>query len=162
MALNKTYLSLFFILLLSACSSDSRELNTYIAKLKQSTKAEKQKALTPVKIPKPATYQASNLRTPFELTESMAVDKNAGAKNPLQAHPITMLRFVGTLSENNTTAAYVMTPDNKVYQIKNNDIIGNHHGTIVGIYPDRIEIMEKETDDAKHPTQRLVTLQLKE
>lgn len=160
-----THSLLIFIILalsLSACDGNLRDLQSYTAKLKQPHPTTNKNETSPIpKPPIPISYQASGLRTPFELTEAMAGDKSSDM-HPLQAYSLAMLRFVGTVSEDDTTSAYILTPDNKVYPVKNGDIIGNHHGNIISIHPDHIEVMEKDIDDAKRPVQRLVTLQLKD
>ncbi len=86
-------------------------------------------------------------------------DKHA---NPLQAYPLSVLRFIGTLSRGNIIFAFIMSPDQMVYQVKQGDMIGDRNGKIISIYPDRINVMEQDTTFGTQSVQRIVTLQLKE
>ena len=97
------------------------------------TEAKKQKD-EPVSIaPLTSTkYQAETLRSPFT-TEEVTTKNKAIASNPLQSYPLSMLRFVGTLFYGTHVSAIMMTPDNKVYQVKQNDIVGDHDGIITNI-----------------------------
>jgi len=150
---------------LSACNDNPyvQDLRNYIAELKNTiTKHNKKKEIV-LPTPKPVTYEAKKLRSPFEIAVPMG--KNAAITHPLQAFPLNTLQFKGTLAENNQIQAFILAPDNKLYPVKIGDKIGDHYGRIVKIAPNRIEIEETGEDAAgteKRATRRIVTLQLKD
>lgn len=163
--MNKTkflFIMLIIICFLIACSNSEqmKKLNAYIGKLKQTVISNKEKQPIEIPLPKPATYQATATREPF--AEKNASDDAKNAAEPLQAFPLSMLRFVGTLTENNHISAIILTPDNKIYPVMVGDNIGDHHGKIIKIELDRLEVMELESEEGNRATQKIVTLQLKE
>ena len=150
-------------LLVAACdgSKPFKDLNAYIEKLKV---AEKEKGTDlPATSQKPAAskYESTNRRSPFEVME-IKQTKGKVSSNPLQAYPLDMLRFVGTVTNNGDTVAFISAPDNKIYQIKTGDIIGDHDSEVIKIESDRVSLMEKTSDNGSTGIKRVVTLQLKE
>lgn len=146
--------------LITACGKDERmqELQKYVAQLKQ-TVEDKSKSQPPTvfSLPKPVTYGNAVANT----AESVV----ANSKNtPLQRYPIRSLQFVGTISNNHKIAAYIMTPDNMIYQAKVGDVIGDSYGKITKIETDHIEILEQNTGTtASHNSpDHIVTMLLKE
>jgi Tfp pilus assembly protein PilP len=73
-----------------------------------------------------------------------------------------VLRFVGTVTQNGSTIAFISAPDNKIYQIKAGDIIGDHDSEVTQIDSDRISMIEQYSENGSTPMKRVVTLQLKE
>ena len=150
-------------LLLAGCeqSSDKAtiDLQSYVEKLKQNyIPIIKPHPKTSIQDLPAVTYQASNLREPFS-SPSNELSGDQPSK-PLQSYPLSSLRFVGTLSKNQIIYAYVMTPDDMIYQIKEGDIIGDHDGRVTHIYHDRINILEQDKDNTEEITQRIVTIWL--
>lgn len=111
--------------------------------------------------PTPASYHPDAIRTPFMSSANIQVGKG-GASNPLLTYPITMLRFVGTVTQNKQTYAFVATPEGLVYQVKQGDVLGDHGGKIESIGPDRIKLTEIVTEKGKAATSKVVTLELRE
>ena len=149
-------------LLLFGCDNKEhfKSLEDYILNMKRAIINKKKAAVAPVVVPAVALYQAETLREPFADNQMLAA--KVGSTNPLQAYPLNMLKFVGTLSEKDTSTAYVIAPDAKLYQVKVGDNIGNHHGLITTILPDRIEVKEQDSETGKPVTERIVTLELKD
>lgn len=157
-----TFLVLLSALLLFACSQEGhfKKLNSYITDLKQTvSKNKKKNGNDELKTPAPIIYKADSLRTPFETAEAL---KNSNSGNPLQVYSLNMLKFIGTLTQDNVTMAYVMAPDNKLYTVKVGDMIGDHHGKVLNITSDKLEVMETESEAGSPETRRIVALQLKE
>ncbi len=92
-----------------------------------------------LQFPPPVSYQPKTTRSPFEESSALQQDLQA---HPLQAFPLNALQFKGTVTQNGQSQAYVMAPDNKLYEINVGDVIGDHYGKITHIYPDHIEIEE--------------------
>lgn len=100
-------------------------------------------------------YQADHLRSPFQT--SVAPIQHHALSNKLQTYPVSTLRLGGTVTQAGTASvAYILTPDNDMYQVKEGDKIGDHHGKITNLQRDRIVITELNTDQTLH----IVTIQL--
>lgn len=151
--------------ILTSCDGGKpfKDLNAYIAKLKEAKveKSEKADADLKAKQPVTATYEAAAKRSPFEVMDA-APKKDRVISNPLQAYPLDVLRFVGTVTQNGSTIAFISAPDNKIYQIKAGDIIGDHDSEVTQIDSDRISLTEQYSENGSTPMKRVVTLQLKE
>lgn len=109
----------------------------------------------------PANYQVS-ARTPFGAKGGLTPNKMNVNINPLQAYPLSMLRFVGTVTIGKITTGYVKSPDNMVYQVKVGDLLGDNHGQVKNIYSDRIDVLEKQKQANNTEKEQVVTLQLKD
>lgn len=149
--------------MLSACGEPKTDdLKAELATLKQTVATKTTKPATAIAVPKPAVYQALK-RTPFEGTA--VITKNSSQKkslNPINAVSLDRLRFIGTISEDTEMMAVIVTPDDKFYQVKRGDTIGDHYGKIEAIYPDHLLIVESLSEDGANTTERRVTMQLKD
>ncbi len=148
-------------MLTCSCSSDShlQDLQQFVSQIKQS---ESNKPFTAWQIPTVTTitYQASSLRSPFQDIAAEGTKKTY--TTPLQAYPLTTLRFTGTVIQpGSASIAYVLTPDNMVYQVKEGDPVGDHDGKVTGIRSDRLIVTEQDTENNKQET-RVITLRLKD
>jgi type IV pilus assembly protein PilP len=162
---NKILLIVILIsMALWACSDNShmQNLRVYITKLKEKTLSHhKETTVLTLKQPAPIFYQANVLRAPFAEQSAFTGSKNI-VLNPLQAFSLNMLKLVGTLSDGKVTTAFILAPDSKIYPAKVGDLMGDHNGHVINIYPDRLEVMEENADEKARVTQRIITLQLKE
>ncbi len=153
---------------LVACGSDApTDLKAYIAKVKSAEAGSMTmvdstlRVATPVP-PVEVKYEAASRRSPFETMASTPL-KNRIITNPLQTYPLDVLRFVGTVTQDAKTAAYVAAPDNRIYRVKVGDLIGEHDSKVMKIDPDKITLMDKySSDDTATSEDHVVTLQLKE
>lgn len=148
---------------LSGCGSQDHfeDLSDYMTKLKDTRMIKK----IPVKnleitIPTPASYEAASLREPFSLISSEENNPTSKASEPLLKYAVTMLRFVGTLIDDGKTTAFVLTPDNMMYQVRVGDVIGDQYGKILAISETEMKIEQLNTDDTTGSN--IVTLQLKD
>jgi Tfp pilus assembly protein PilP len=159
------YLSFLIVacLTLFACdnSKQLQDLKDYVAQLKKSTS---KPSISPAITIKPAVIAVitptKNTRSPFSESSALSTSTD-GMTHPLQGYPLTMLAFKGIVVDGAVSTAYIIAPNNKVYPVKIDDIIGDHYGRIKSIYPDRIEI-EENSDKGLLSTKRIVTLQLKD
>lgn len=153
------------VLLLSSCDGNDqfKELNEFVSELKQ---AEANKPAKPVKastkpLPTPPTYLGDTLRSPF-LDNETQVKSKGPSSSPLQAYPLTTLRFTGTVTRaNNTSIAFILTPDNMIYEVKEGGAIGDQNGKVISIKPDRIILIEQDPENTNQP-KRTITLKLKD
>jgi Tfp pilus assembly protein PilP len=152
------------VLLLSACDNQRklRDLREYIANLNKTTvlSQPKKDIIAAIPVPVPVTYQSAALRDPFE--ESTISYTEKGMINPVNAFPLSMLRYTGMLAMGSKRWAVILIPDGRVYQLTLNDSIGDHQGRVTKINTDHIEVMEKYTDDTQKIMSRLVIIQLKD
>jgi len=154
--------------LLYSCSQrqNTGDLKNYIEHLKQASN--KPLTSTPVsslKMPTPEAYKSDALRSPFGTfgeTNPNSINTKSLSTNPLLAYSLSMLKLVGTLSQNGTTTAFILAPDTIIYQVQVGEKIGDHQGSVTEIHEDRIEVMEQESGSVVGAGQRLVTLRLKE
>ncbi len=153
-------------MLLTSCDRNKpfKDIQEHIDQLKHAAVKpgdEDKELLTKEAAPESAKFDAEKRRSPFEVMEA-APTKGKVSSNPLQAYPLDMLRFVGTVTQNGKTIAFISAPDNKIYQIKAGDIIGDHDSEVITIEADRISLMEQYSDNGSAAMKRVVTLQLKE
>lgn len=159
------FILMCLITLLSGCSQDDN-LNDLREFMHQVKKTHTPAAVAPKKLNtqtafiKPVTYQANQTRTPFSINTGLAAS-TAKALTPLQAFPVTILKFVGTAEEGNDIIAYILTPNNMIYQARKGDIIGEHDGKIINIQPTILEIEEHNTGDDGKET-KVIVLQIKD
>jgi Tfp pilus assembly protein PilP len=154
------------IFLLFACDQGKpfKDLHAYIDKLKLTDVKQEDLALAkPINQPQPTSvqYQAEARRSPFEVLEAAPV-KGGTTNNPLHSYPLDMLRFVGTVTQNGSTIAFVSAPDNKIYQVQVGDVLGDRSSQVVTIDADTISMTEQYSENGSVPMKRVVTLQLKE
>jgi len=139
-------MGLVFMLLFSACRKNSHlaDLVQYIAQLKKRETVSNQPA-EKIAVPAPVVYSAAPLRAPFGQTatgEKTTVMSKEAEANPLLAYSLSMLRFMGTLSHGRNMVAFILAPDNKVYEVKIGDEMGDTKGKVIHIESDRIDIKE--------------------
>lgn len=150
-------MSFLFSLFLSGCGDENqmRDLKNYVAKLKQNMVHTQKKEITSeYKLPEAVKYGADTPET------GMTTPKDNIP--PLQAYPIKSLQFVGTVTQNQQTYAYLMTPDAMVYQAKVGDIIGDSYGKIIKIDSGHIDVLQRNAVTGSASKQQVITLQLKE
>ena len=143
--------------------SQVKDLRARVESMKKTEHPDIQpKTETELTIPVSASYHPDAVRAPFLQSGTLTRGKDGALANPLLTYPLTMLRFVGTVSQGKTTYAFVATPDNLIYQIKQGDAIGDHEGRVVSVTADRLNIVEQTNEGGKSAEQRIVALQLRD
>jgi len=149
---------LIVVTLLMGCSSGSMDdLQAYVDEVKASRKGKVPPLpeFTPVES---FTYSVANKGDPFvswEAKAASAVKQEKKAKKggglqpdmtrrrePLESFPLDTLRMVGTLQRENESSALVRSPDGLVSRVVVGNYVGQNHGRVVSILPDRMELME--------------------
>lgn len=146
------------ILLLSSCntSRNQRSLENELKQIKISAASEqKQSRQIRYQLPAPMTY-------PPNSNIGSYASKILNSSNPLENYPLRSLRFTGTLTDNGQIAAYILTPDDMIYQVKVGDTVGNEAGKVLKITPDELDIAVKLVSSNQSVTEKIVSLQLKE
>jgi Tfp pilus assembly protein PilP len=144
-------------MILLACGDQKQlsDLKNYVANLKEKVPlAQKKQTTAQYQLPEPAKYGHGS-STVKEEEGSASLGK--ASTNPLQAYPLKSYQFLGIVTQNQQTWAYLMTPDSMVYQVKEGDVIGDIYGKIIKIDSSHIEVLEKQAGK-----QQVITLQLKE
>ncbi len=158
------FLTAVFFLFSCDGSQPFKDLRAYVENLKQKkVEPSKDDIVRSREEAEPASvkYEAEKRRSPFEILD-VAPAKGVQTTNPLQAYPLDMLRFVGTVSQQDKTSAFISAPNNKIYQVKVGDVLGDRDSRVVSIESDRISLMEEYSENGSAPIKRVVTLQLKE
>jgi len=137
---------------LSACSKSNEDLTAFIAK----TKTKHVGSVQPLPTFEPYknfSYEASELRDPFEATFEPEIDGNATnadglrpntnrPKEPLEIYPLDTLRMVGILVQNQNTWGLVKDPNNVVHRIQTGNYAGQNEGQIISVTEKQIDIIE--------------------
>ena len=101
----------------------------------------------------PLQYNADGiLSDPFKARKAAS---KAGALQPntnrpkdaLEAYPLELLKYVGTLSKNKLIYALIKTPDNTVQQVKVGNYMGPNFGLVTKIDETSISLKEIIQDD---------------
>jgi type IV pilus assembly protein PilP len=148
-------LTIFAIVLLTAvgCRPGMNQLEREVAEIK----AQPAPPLDPLPVIRQFEsfeYVAEGLRDPFQVP---APDRNSGSgprpdadrrKEALEAFPLDSLDMVGTIGSGAGLTGLVYAPDKTTYKVRVGNYLGQNDGRIVGLYSDRVEIVELVPDGA--------------
>lgn len=142
------------VLMIGGCADSRSELESYIAEIKQRPG----KPLPPLpKMQEFETfeYAAHAMRDPFSRAASDSRDEPdavaAGSgprpdrgrrKDELESFPLDSLDMVGTMGAEDNIFGLVKDPSGVVHRVKPSNYLGQNDGKIVGVYEDRIELVE--------------------
>ena len=95
-------------------------------------------------------YTAQDLRDPFSASIDTEALSRAEAsrpdadrpREPLESYPLDALDMVGTLGLTTDMTALVKDPDGVIHRVRVDNYMGQNFGRIIGIYEDRIELVE--------------------
>jgi len=151
------YVALAIVVLTGCSGGKMDDLQKEIADIKASSKGKVPPLpeFTPVES---FAYSANNLGDPFvawEVKAAKAVEMQrktgqGGGLQPnfdrrresLEAFPLDALIMQGTLRREKEYAALIKSPDGLVSRVVKGNYLGQNHGRVVAIYPDRVEITE--------------------
>lgn len=149
---------------LAGCNREDQvsDIRQYMDQLKKANEVNEVASnnQAPTTLPVPASYKKTHVRAPFESGLSSAAAAGDTQTNPLQAFPLSILRFVGTSMEDNVATAYILTPNNMIFQVRKGDAIGEHYGKIINISSGSLEV--EEPADKDNNESRVIVLQLKD
>jgi len=99
-------------------------------------------------------YAAQDMRDPFsdawrnpEGGAGLRPDPNR-PKQPLEQFPLDSLDMVGTIGQGPGLLALVMAPDKVTHRVRPGTYMGQNDGRVVGVYEDRVELVELVPDGA--------------
>jgi len=141
------------LLLLAGCDSGTRDLDNYVADVKQRP-APPLEPLPVMKQFETFVYSAQDLRDPFSAPRPRDdAGRNDGPrpdpnrrKELLESFPLDGLDMVGTLGSGEAEVALVMDPSRVVHRVQVGNYLGQSDGRIVAIRPDGLEIVELVPD----------------
>lgn len=140
---------------LSACDPGTRDLENYIADVKQRP-APPLEPLPVMKQFESFVYSAQGLRDPFTPPQSRDDAARSDGPRPdpnrrkevLEGFPLDGLDMVGTLGTGEAVVALVMDPGRVVHRVRVGNYLGQSDGRIVAIREDGLEIVELVPDGA--------------
>ena len=157
--LNISYHFSFLLLLVVACSEQTKEmdLSNYINKIKM-------RPATPIKplpnfAPLPQfTFPAQDdeRRSPFkalvhqhqQVQDTFAPNQQR-PRQPLEAFPLDALKFVGILRQGATIWALISQPDGQISRVRPRNYMGKNFGKVISVQNDQIKIEETIKNSGK-------------
>ncbi|MEM6513476.1 MAG: pilus assembly protein PilP [Pseudomonadota bacterium] len=138
---------------LSACSANMDELDAYIneTKSKPGRGIEPLPEITPYEV---FSYEADNLRSPFQPDSAQVVTNTAGAvtideeriREYLEGFPLDSLAMVGTLDISGTYYGLVQTSDGLIHRVIPGNYMGQNYGRVTDITESEIALVEVISD----------------
>ncbi len=152
------YCGVLLAVVLAGCSGGGMDdLQKDIADIKANSKGKVPPLpeFTPVES---FSYSAMELGDPFvswevkaakaldsqrKMTQGGGLQPNVNRRHePLESFPLDTLRMVGTLQRKNESSVLIKAPDGLVSRIVKGNHLGQNHGRVTAIHPDRVEISE--------------------
>lgn len=143
-------------LVLAGCADDMSDLRAYVEKTKQRP-GQRVPPIPEFEPYQSFTYLPDDLRDPFRVQASFAEPEQTTAESttglkpdldrrrePLESYALDGLDMVGTLSRGGDIWALIRDPDPDaaVHQVKEGNYLGQNHGRITGVYPDKVTLVE--------------------
>lgn len=143
--------------LLSGCTQDNRDLERYIAEVKERPGS----GIEPIPTldPHEPYLYPGHTRSPFDSSVIAQPDLAAAEGQPgdaeldpdrprefLEGFPLDSLRMVGSLEQHGQRYALIRTPDRGVQRVTEGNYMGQNHGEIVEITPTQIRLVEVVPD----------------
>ena len=138
---------------LTACSANMDELDAYINDIK----SKPGRGIDPLPEIKPYevfSYEADEMRSPFQPDSAQVVTNTAGAitidedriREYLEGFPLDSLRMVGTLDMDNTYYGLIQTADGLIHRVIPGNYMGQNYGRITDIAESEIVLVEVISD----------------
>ena len=152
-SLKSVLLGVVMLGLLTACTSDTKEVEAWVAEVK----ARPAPPLDPLPVMRQFEtfeYSSEGLRDPFAVP---VPDRDSGSglrpdpnrrKEALEAFPLDGMNMVGTIGGGGSLIGLVLAPDRVTYRVRPGNYLGQNDGRITAVYEDRIEMVELVPDGA--------------
>jgi len=159
-------IGLAILFLLAACGdSEMTDLTDFVKKLKEKKNSDVDPLPEFKHIPS-YFYEVDKMRDPFmpflearvqgpieDTGSKQTVKKDCPRPDPyrikvgLELLPLDTIRMVGTLEDQDGTLwGLITTNDGTIYRVRPGDYLGVNSGKIIGVYEDRIELLELVPD----------------
>ena len=149
----RRFATLSLALVLAACSTGERELQTYIDTIKARPGAPIE-PLPEVRPPPSFVYEAGDRRSPFQPDVPERITGQAAGIGPdqdrprqfLEAEPLDSLTMVGTLHNASGDFGLIQDSAGRVHRVTIGNYMGQNHGRIVSITDSEILLDEIVAD----------------
>lgn len=171
---SRVLVALLVVLALAACgrsvtrsSNDPSNLQAWVAEVK-GRPAPPLEPLPVMQQFETFEYAAQGMRDPFNAALASASSGSGPRPDPnrprqtLEQFPLDSLAMVGTLGRGPGVVALVMAPDKVTYRVRPGAYMGQSDGRVVGVYDDRIDLVELVPDGAGGWLERRASVALKE
>lgn len=150
--MRKLWLSVFCLLLVG-CGDDLEDVRAFI----DATKASKQprpEAMPEIPEFRHVAYTARGVRSPFvepdpQLIEEVVAERKDcitpevnRKRHPLEVFAMDDLNMRGTIGRDDQFFALVEAAEGNVFRVREGDYLGLHHGRVVAVQADRLDIVE--------------------
>ena len=174
------YSSILLLLFLSACSGgDMADLKDYVDKINARRNTDVPQLPVFKHIPS-FFYEVEHMRDPFLETSGLlgndkaitepTKEKECPHPDPyrvrvgLELLPLDAMQMVGTLEDQAGTlwGLVISKSDGTIHRVQAGDHIGQNYGKIIGVYEDKIEVLEMIPDSSGCFSEEISTLALVE
>ena len=144
--------------MLSACTAELDELTRYISEVKERP-PDPIEPIPPVATYAAHVYSSTGLRNPFaseiigEAGPSDEEDSGTGirpdanrSREYLEQFSLDTLSMVGTFSRGESDWSLIRDPDGVIHRVATDNYLGQNHGRVTSVYPDRVELTELISD----------------
>ncbi|MCS6997042.1 MAG: pilus assembly protein PilP [Casimicrobiaceae bacterium] len=159
---------MLFAVGLTACAgSDEQELRAWMEQQGQNMRG-RIEPIPSVRTYETFTYTAAALPDPFKPRKletgkgSMRGPDLTRRREALEAYPLETLTMVGTIQQGSTTIGLVRTKENRVFQVRPGNYMGQNFGVITAITDNEITLKELYQDGAGDWVERQTKLQLQQ
>lgn len=145
---NRLLILIILPLMISACDSDADEqLSAYIHDIKKRTA----KPIEPIPVfPRLAKYsypENDARRSPFKQKEVIqpqdkAAPNTSRPKQPLEKFSLDELKFVGVLTQDQTTWALISQPNGEITRITIGNYMGKNFGKVISVSQTAVKLEE--------------------
>lgn len=169
--LMRTCMILACVLMLAGCGRGTRDLDRWVAEVRQRP-ADPIEPIPAMDMPEIASYEAYELRDPFQRSraepeegmfagEGIRPDMDR-RREYLEGFPLDTLAMVGTIEMDETAWALVADTENVVHRVREGNYLGQNHGRVHRVLPDRVELVELVPDGASGWMEREAQIALAE
>lgn len=160
-------------ILLSACGNDNMsDLKAYVTQIKAREKSGIE-PLPEIKTVETFVFDSTDLRNPFLPTESadepteVAIHNgirpdSVRSREELESYSLDSLRMVGTVNMASSLWGLVQANDGTIHRVRSGNYIGQHHGKIIRILENQIELLEIIPDGPGSWRERKASVKLSE
>jgi len=141
------------MLLLAGCSDDLSDVRAFV-ETTQASKQPRPEAMPVIPEFKHVAYTARGVRSPFaepdpQLIEEVVAERKdcitpdiARKRSPLEVFAMDDLQMRGTIGSQQEFFALVEAGAGNVFRVREGDYVGLHHGKVVAVRPDKLDIVE--------------------
>ena len=159
-------LSLSAVLLSGCGGSSDEDLRSWMAEQGTASRG-KIEPIPPIRPYEAFTYNAFDQPEPFKPRK---IETGKGSRGPdlsrrkeaLETYPLETLKMVGTLQRGQATVGLVRANDNKVFQVRQGNYVGQNFGVITAVVEGEITLKELFQDGAGDWAERQSKIMLQE